>query len=146
MLASKVSICESLSPEELASLPAHMRLEKRCRDQILPYRLRLAIDGEERLNRVYRPSGASGDRPVFVHEELALPPSRVRVRVVFAPDPAALASAKLAPDDRKALDEAFARSVSYELDRDVTAGIGEVVLVGLDESAGSLTLATPGSG
>jgi hypothetical protein len=137
MVGSKVTVCVDVSPEELAALPEHMRVERRCRDRVLPYRVRVAVDGTERLDAVRRPVG---DRPLFVQEETPIPVGRSRLEVALEPARDAAASPELAPEERRDLEDAIAAAGRYRFDREVGAEAGEILLVELDESKGALTL------
>ncbi len=64
--SQRVEACRRLTAEELAQRPAHMRQETVCEGRRLPYRLRVRLDGEERVNVLLRASGTQDDRPIFV--------------------------------------------------------------------------------
>src|SRR5581483_10229084 len=48
----RVEQCRRLTPAELARVPAHMRQEIQCTGRIVPYRLRVALDGREVINEL----------------------------------------------------------------------------------------------
>jgi hypothetical protein len=75
--------CRRLTPDELADVPLHMRREEVCERRILPYRLRVTVDGVPRIDAVVRAGGAHEDRPLFVFAELPVGPGRHHVRLTF---------------------------------------------------------------
>lgn len=117
--------CRSLTDEELANLPPHMRNPRACIGRIAPYRLQVGIDGAMVVSDTVYPAGARGDRPIFVLHDLPLDPGATRVRVRF--DPLLPPGARPGP-----------AAVPLFLDRTVTAEAGRIVLVTLDEAGKSL--------
>lgn len=118
--------CRHRSAEELAKLPPHMRQEEVCEGRVLPYRLVVALDGTERINREVRGAGAREDRPLYVTEELAVPPGPHRVSVSFSlegtPTAAAATDARATPsrltlDTTVTLAERRVLLVTYDEDR-----------------------------
>jgi len=85
-MAGTVQECRSLSDTELAALPRHMRRQEICEPRAVPYRLEVRIDGESRLDRIYRPAGIHGDRPITVDRRIGLVAGSHSVRIRFAPD------------------------------------------------------------
>lgn len=73
--------CHTLSPEELAALPPHMRREKVCSRERASVRLRLEIDGREVLRRAYAPRGLWGDGNSVAIERLTVPAGSHRVAI-----------------------------------------------------------------
>jgi hypothetical protein len=137
LVGAKLTTCRERTEEELASLPPHMRIPRECRDRILPYRLRVAIDGKDRLDRVYRPAGASSDRPLVVQEEIAMAAGSARVELRFEPEPVSGAEPG---EETSSLLQAIASAPRYRLEREVRRGPGEVALVELDETSGRIVL------
>jgi hypothetical protein len=84
-MAGTVQDCRTLSTEELAVLPRHMQRSEICEARAVPYRLELTIDGEPRLDRVYRAAGIHGDRPITVDERILLAAGRHALAIRFAP-------------------------------------------------------------
>jgi len=119
--------CRTLSPQELANLPPHMRNPKACIGRIAPYRLQVGIDGAMVVSDTIYPAGARGDRPIFVLRDLPVDPGPMRLRVRFDP--------LLPPGTRPG-----PAAVPLFLDRTVTADVGRIVLVTLDEAGGSLLI------
>jgi len=79
----RVRQCRRLTPEELARQPRHMRQEEVCERRILPYRLRVSVDGTSMVDREIRAGGAREDRPLFVFHELVVAPGTHTLRVTF---------------------------------------------------------------
>ena len=75
--------CRSLTEEELAELPVHMRTPEVCERRAVPYLLKVDIDGRTFLDDTLHGSGAREDRPVHVFREFALRPGTHAVEVEF---------------------------------------------------------------
>lgn len=122
----RVEECRTLTDEELADVPAHMRRTEDCTGYHVDYELRLEIDGRAVVIDTVAPSGLRRDRPVYVLRNITVPPGRHDVAVSYA---------ALVPEDYQAggLPTAFSWSGAMEL----TAG--EVGLVTLDETGRALT-------
>jgi hypothetical protein len=84
-MAGTVQDCRTLSAEELAALPQHMRRSQVCETHAVPYRLEVYVDGEPRLDRIYRAAGIHGDRPLTVEERMDVAVGSRAVRIRFAP-------------------------------------------------------------
>jgi hypothetical protein len=124
----KVQICQPISEAEKAKIPIHMRRDAGCVARILPYRLRLDIDGKTVIDRPILPAGIHGDRPLFVQEDLLLEPSQRKIAVHFAPDISLLAEA----DGKQAEWGAAAeKAVKLQLEETVQIAAGRVTFVGL---------------
>lgn len=82
----RVEACRTPTEEELAELPPHMRMREICEGRLLPFRLRLWIDGELRIDERIRPQGARGDRPLSILHEIAVRPGVHELRVAFEPE------------------------------------------------------------
>jgi hypothetical protein len=119
--------CRSLTDEELANLPVHMRNPEACIGRIAPYRLQVGIDGAMVVSDTVYPAGARGDRPIFVLHDLPLDPGSTRVRVRF--DPLLPPGAKPGP-----------AAVPLFLDRVVAVEAGRIVLVTLDDAGRNLVM------
>lgn len=79
----RVRRCRRLTPDELAKLPAHMRQEEVCERAVLPYRLRMTVDGAPAIDELVRAGGAREDRPLFVFRELSVAPGTHHITVAF---------------------------------------------------------------
>ncbi len=77
--------CRDRTAEEIARMPAHMRQARECRTVYLHYRLQVRRDDRLVLDREIAPLGARGDRPLFVEQDLPLPPGTHRWLVDFVP-------------------------------------------------------------
>ena len=75
--------CRSLTDEELAEIPVHMRTPEVCERRAVPYLLKVDIDGRTFLDDTLHGSGAREDRPVYVFREFALRPGTHAVEVEF---------------------------------------------------------------
>lgn len=131
-----VEACRALGTEEMEELPVHMRNPDACQRRGRSYRLRVWTDGRILVDRVVEPSGARGDRPVYVFDEAPLSPGRHELRVVFEPlaQPGETGSAD--PSERTEPVEPAGEALRYE--DTVEVGAGEVVLVTLrTDGAGS---------
>ncbi len=82
----RIEECRTLTAEEIAELPVHMRREEVCEGRGVPYRLRLALDGIELEDGLIRGAGARGDRPIFVYRELRTRPGSHRLEITFEPE------------------------------------------------------------
>ena len=78
----RIEHCRTLTDEELADVPAHMRQRVQCEGRSAGYRLVVSLDGESRFDTLVTGGGARGDRPVYVFSELDVPagPHRLDVR------------------------------------------------------------------
>ena len=84
-MAGTVQDCRTLSEEELAALPQHMRRKEVCETHAVPYRLEVRVNGKTRLDRVYTAAGIHGDRPITVDERIGMPAGSHDVSIRFAP-------------------------------------------------------------
>jgi hypothetical protein len=130
-VSEPVSACRTPTPEELAALPPHMRMQQICERRHVPFRLRVEIDGRRVRDALLRPPGARGDRPLHVFEELRVAPGSHRLVIAFeeAREPVA--------DDGRA-------PVALALDATLELAPRDVALVGLDETGERLAVSTPG--
>jgi len=129
----RIEICHEPTAAEVAGLPAHMRPLASCEETALEYRLRVAIDGEERIARTVTPAGWRRTRPLAFDATLHAPAGSRRVAVEFLPiEPPGLAAEAA---------ERFAQLPRLELDRIVELEAGRIALVLLDDR-GELRLRT----
>jgi hypothetical protein len=80
---ARVRRCRTLTPDELAKLPVHMRQKEVCERTVLPYRLRVTVDSAAVIDELVYAGGAREDRPLFVFRELSLAPGAHHVTVTF---------------------------------------------------------------
>ena len=137
-VGEQVQLCRERSAEELNRLAPHMRQPLDCHARTLPYQLTVHIDGARRLARVVTSVGAQGDRPLYVQEELALPPGEHRLEIRFAPSPAlardpASGIEVAGAAQAQALERALSAAPTFATIESVTAEAGQIVLVELDE-------------
>lgn len=125
----RVEECRTLTEEELAEVPAHMRRTEECTGYFVDYEVRLEIDGQEPTVDTIAPSGLRRDRPVYVLRDRPIPPGRHSVTVTFS----ALVPESFEPDDRP---------VTLEWAGSMDLGPGEVGLVTLDDRGRSLVRET----
>jgi coenzyme F420-reducing hydrogenase delta subunit len=76
--------CRQLSAEELARKPVHLRQPMQCERSRAPVRMRVRIDGGDRLEQSYRPGGLFEDGSSIAVETLSVSPGRHRVVVDLA--------------------------------------------------------------
>jgi hypothetical protein len=77
----RVERCRELSDDELAKLPAHMRLRTQCEGYSARYQLRIEL-AERRLTMdTLRGGGLRHDRPLHVFREYDVTPGRQRIQV-----------------------------------------------------------------
>ena len=111
------------TPEELAALPPHMRMKEICERRHAPFRLVVRLDGETVRDELRKPSGAAGDRPLYVFEDIPVPPGPHRIEVEFREE-----------------SEGGPRRPPLLLDEETRLDPRAVVLVTLDDSGERLVL------
>lgn len=116
--------CRSLSEEEQADIPIHMRQAEECEVRAVPYLLQVAIDDEVALREPMTSAASRGDRPLFVHRDLPIASGQHSLRVSLEP-------ARSSDDQGQ----------EVVLERGFTVEPGEVVLVTYDETQRALRLA-----
>lgn len=124
-----VEACRTLSEEELANLPVHMRNPEACIGTIAPFTLSAVLDGESVVADTVFPGGARGDRPIYVLRDLPLSPGRRTLEVRFnavIPDGADVEGA----------------TTGYVWEGVVELEAGDIALLTLDDR-GEFTLRTP---
>jgi hypothetical protein len=129
----RVRDCRRRTPDELAKLPVHMRQEEVCEGRILPYRLIVELDGAAAVNELIHGAGAREDRPLYVFQDLVVPPGIHRIALSFTRE-------GNAPADSTATPGALATPARLTLDTTVTLGSRRVVLVTYDEAREQLVV------
>lgn len=125
----RIEECRTLTAEELASRPAHMRQATVCEGTSASYRLRVATGDSTLLETEVTGGGARRDRPLHVLREFPLPPGPRHLSVVLARvDPAPAAP----PGDTAAGRSAEVLPASLRLDTTLTLEAHRVVLVTYD--------------
>jgi hypothetical protein len=138
--------CRRRTPDELANVPVHMRQEEVCARRILPYRLRVTLDGAVAIDELVRAGGAQADRPLFVFRELPLVPGQHRVAITFERE---RTGEERHDEDAEDQRERSARETPLRLalEQAITVGPGAIVLVTYDDDRQRLRLlAAPPSG
>jgi hypothetical protein len=79
----RIERCRTLSEEEVAKLPEHMRRRVECEGRFASYALRVEVDGEVIGDAVVRGGGFRHDRPIFLLREYPVSPGTHRVRLTF---------------------------------------------------------------
>lgn len=122
--------CRKPTKAELQGLPAHMRNPDACVGVVPTFLLAVRVDGEERIRRRVEPSGARGDRPLYIYEELVLEPGTHDLEVRFSPDTSSAGAAVARP------------SAALHLTTSVDLAPGQVLLVTRD-GTGDLEVRAP---
>jgi hypothetical protein len=135
MRSESAQVCRARTPEELASLPAHMRTPEVCVTQDAVYRLELDVDDDEALVLRMHPHGARGDRPLFVFHERRLVPGEHDVRVRFHRE-------HDGDEEDEDEDDEDDQEDALEWSASVVARRGDILLVTLDETERRLILKT----
>jgi hypothetical protein len=159
----RLETCRTLTPEELAGVPAHMRRSQVCEGTSARYRLVVAREGRLLHSTTLRGGGLRHDRRLYVLHDVRVPsgPAVIEVRLVrvdAAPVGAALTTARgpaqtdasdstVAPRDaeerrRRVADEVPPLLVLREA---VALAPREVLLVTYDQDARRLRLVRDGT-
>lgn len=80
-VSEPLEACREPTAEELAALPPHMRMKEICERRHAPLRLAVRLDGVAVHDAVHQPSGARGDRPLYVFEEIPVAPGAHRLQL-----------------------------------------------------------------
>lgn len=110
----RIELCRTLSAEELAQRPEHMRQRVECDGRSATYTLRVEADGRRIDETVIRGAGLQHDRSIYLLRDFNLPTGVHRVRVSF--------TRRETTDDDAA---AFAPAVSSGADTGIFAGRAE---------------------
>ncbi len=79
----RIEVCRTLSEEELANVPEHMRQRVSCDGTFATYALDIEVDGRAIGTSVVRGGGLRHDRPLHLLRDFAVPPGQHRLRVVL---------------------------------------------------------------
>ena len=129
--SQEVGECPTRGRDDLDRLPVHMRNPDACVGPLPAYDLQLRLNGELHLEQVVEGGGARGDRPLYVLEDIRLPPDTYRVEVTFERRPD--------PGDDEGIDMGRALSV----DTEASMGSRTVTLVTRAGDTGNLELRRP---
>jgi len=120
----RIETCRTLTDEEYAQRPAHMRQRIVCQGTTATYALRVTADGAVLDEAVVRGGGMRGDRPIFLLRTYAVPAGERRVRIRFS--------------RREVVDSTTTQHAlppELELDTAVVIRPGTVALVTIEEGA-----------
>ncbi len=84
---SSAEKCREPTPEDLASLPPHMRPKQICERRRADVRLRVSVDGTQRLEQAFEPRGIWHDGNSIAIERIAIEPGPHIVRVEIGDQP-----------------------------------------------------------
>ena len=127
----RVETCRTLTEEELAEIPQHMRRAEECDGYYAEYELSVHVDGASALVDTIAPAGMRGDRPVYVLWEQPVEAGTRRVDVRFT---------ALVPEDF----DAGGRPTRLEWSGETRLAAREVALITVDPAGSTLVLRTPG--
>ena len=129
-VSAPMSECRPATPAELEALPPHMRMQEICERRHAPFRLEVRVDDQLVRDVLLEPAGASGDRPLYVFEELPVSPGAHRLVVEFSEQRSAEKQSAVAPR-------------SFRLDAGIDLAALDVALVTFDASGERLAVAGP---
>ena len=73
-----------MDSEQLAKIPPHMRKPQGdCETILLSYKLEASVAGKVVYQQTFEPSGARGDRPLYIYKNLPVQPGIHEVDVSF---------------------------------------------------------------
>lgn len=144
MVGEKIRLCRDYTPEEKKTLALHMRAAQHCENRLLTYRLKFELNGKEYQPLIISPSGARGDRPLFVNTQIRLPPGPYHLKLRFAPlSPEELLGGDPKAPENQALKTALAEALKtagvFTFDESFTLKAGQVWMLDLKESAGKFS-------
>lgn len=79
----RLEVCRTVTDEELARLPQHMRQSVVCEGRSADYRLHVEVDGAPVTNDTVTGGGLRRDRPVYLYREFPLTPGARTLSVRF---------------------------------------------------------------
>ena len=79
----RIEVCRTLSREELAARPEHMRQRVECDGRFASYTLRVEVDDRDIGESIVRGGGLRHDRPIFLLREYEVPPGAHRLEISF---------------------------------------------------------------
>jgi hypothetical protein len=126
-VSEPLSECRPATSAELEALPPHMRMREICERRHAPFRLQVRIDDAVARDVLLEPAGASGDRPLYVFEELPAAPGAHRLVVEFS-------------EQRSSANQSALPARSFRLDVGIDLAAREVALVSFDASGERLAV------
>lgn len=82
--------CRPPTEDEVRGIPPHMRPLEVCSGDVVPFTLRVVLDGDTLARHPVRPSGGRRGRTLSVFETYSLRPGAHEVEVAFWPDSSAV--------------------------------------------------------
>ncbi|MFN0180997.1 MAG: hypothetical protein ACKVZ0_19500 [Gemmatimonadales bacterium] len=150
----RIERCRSLTDEELAGVPAHMRERVHCEGGAARYALTVRTNGQVRVNDTIRGGGARHEGMIHLLRELPVAAGSVRLTVAAARIDSAVAATPtdsvVAPidsqttggsDRERRMEETRERvrrealPAAVALDTTITVGRREIVLIGYDPAS-----------
>jgi hypothetical protein len=131
----RVEVCRTVTEDELATLPQHMRQAVVCEGRSAEYHLRVTLDGTTVADEPVSGGGARGDRPIYLYREFALTPGTHALALRFTLTDSTAASAVARPRF-----DALPRTLA--LDTTLTLGPRAVALVTFEAGEGALVVRT----
>lgn len=80
---ARIEVCRTVSAEELAKRPEHMRQRVECEGHFATYALRVEVDGRPADEAIVHGGGLRHDRPIYLLREFGVPRGAHRIRVSF---------------------------------------------------------------
>jgi len=77
--------CTPITDEQRKTLPLHMQKPEFCERRFLEYKLLVSLDGQRIVERVVKPGGFRNDGPLYVSEEISVPPGKSELLIKFIP-------------------------------------------------------------
>ncbi|MDH4247154.1 MAG: hypothetical protein OEW39_04995 [Deltaproteobacteria bacterium] len=147
MVGTNIRLCRDYTEEERNRLPKHMQLKQHCTTSLLTYRLRVIVDQTPFLDKMVKPQGARGDRPLYVNEELSLTPGPHRIEVRFDPYDPSLGQPEPADPagkaEQSALRVALTKASLFHLEDTIHIESRRIVLLDLNEDQKEFELILP---
>ncbi|MDH5752502.1 MAG: hypothetical protein OEZ59_08805 [Deltaproteobacteria bacterium] len=113
VVGAKLRYCREYTDSEKNRLTKHMQRGQYCISKLLPYQLKLDIDGKSVIDEEMQPPGARGDRPLYVVRDVRLKPGSYQFDLSFKPlDPFKDAKTPEEIQEREEMREATATSLS----------------------------------
>ena len=125
LAGAKIKKCQEQPPAALANLPKHMQVTKFCEEEGVSYQLVVTVNNDKRIDTKIAPTGMRSDRPLFVFEELSLPPGQHSLTINFAP--------VKNPGNQPELK-------TYRYDGSIIARAGRIVLVEMTDDGSQLAV------
>ncbi len=86
MPRQSIKNCRTLTNEELAKLPMHMRTSQKCDETQVPYHLVLKQNGKVLIDKMITSHGVKSDRPIYVNENINIDIGKYEFELQFVPN------------------------------------------------------------